>query len=123
MSLTRINKTGAPRVAPASDGRLTISVQRTFVTLPDGGLGASRPWDREPTPLQLALARGHRWLALLESGKVFAAACQERAAGQQRTSRPVHRGGDFRLDAAAGLDAVRLGGKTAGAVGRPAKKR
>ena len=28
-----------------------------------------RPWDDTPTPLQLALARGHRWLALLESGK------------------------------------------------------
>ena len=28
-----------------------------------------RPWDGEPTPL-LALARGHRWLAMLESGKV-----------------------------------------------------
>ena len=26
-------------------------------------------WDSEPTPIQLALARGHRWLALLESGK------------------------------------------------------
>ncbi len=30
----------------------------------------SRRWDGEPTPLQLALARGHRWLAILESGKV-----------------------------------------------------
>jgi hypothetical protein len=29
---------------------------------------AFRPWDTEPTPLQLALARGHRWLAMLESG-------------------------------------------------------
>ena len=28
-----------------------------------------RAWDSEPTPLQLALARGHRWLAILESGK------------------------------------------------------
>lgn len=32
--------------------------------------GALRPWDAEPTPLQLALARGHRWLALLASGEV-----------------------------------------------------
>lgn len=30
----------------------------------------SRPWDGEPAPLQLALARGHRWIALLESGEV-----------------------------------------------------
>lgn len=29
-----------------------------------------RPRDSGPTPLQLALARGHRWLAMLESGKV-----------------------------------------------------
>ena len=27
-----------------------------------------RPWDDTPTPLQMALARGHRWLALLETG-------------------------------------------------------
>jgi hypothetical protein len=40
------------------------------VTLPDGGKLDSRPWDSSPTPLQLALARGHRWLALLESGEV-----------------------------------------------------
>ena len=29
----------------------------------------TRPWDVTPTPLQLALARGHRWLAMLESGE------------------------------------------------------
>lgn len=28
-----------------------------------------RPWGVTPTPLQLALARGHRWLAMLESGE------------------------------------------------------
>ena len=28
-----------------------------------------RPWDDTPTPLQFALARGHRWLGLLESGE------------------------------------------------------
>lgn len=74
MSLTRINKTGQPQVIPASDGRLTISVPiqikrrggRKLVTAPSG---AEQPRDGDPTPLQLALARGHRWLALLESGK------------------------------------------------------
>jgi hypothetical protein len=40
------------------------------VALPDGDRLAFRPWDKEPTPLQLALARGHRWLAMLESGEV-----------------------------------------------------
>ena len=31
--------------------------------------GTERPRDGDPTPLQLALVRGHRWLALLESGE------------------------------------------------------
>lgn len=33
-------------------------------------MATPRPWDGEPTPPQLALARGHRWLAMLESGNV-----------------------------------------------------
>ncbi len=28
-----------------------------------------RRWDETPTPIQQALARGHRWLAMLESGQ------------------------------------------------------
>jgi hypothetical protein len=40
------------------------------MTLPDGG-AEPRPWDSSPTPLQLALARGHRWAAMLESGEVI----------------------------------------------------
>ena len=28
-----------------------------------------RPWDVAPTSIQLALARGYRWLAMLESGE------------------------------------------------------
>ena len=67
MSLMRINKAGEPQVIPASDGRLTISVPiqirrrggRKLVTIPTRK-GTSRPWDTEPTPLQIALARGHR---------------------------------------------------------------
>ena len=42
---------------------------RKLVTLPNGETAPVRPWDVAPTPLQLALARGHRWLAMLESGK------------------------------------------------------
>ena len=42
---------------------------RKVVTLPDGDRVQPRPWDDTPTPHQLALARGHRWLALLESGE------------------------------------------------------
>jgi hypothetical protein len=72
-----IDQTGKPEVIAASDGGLTVTVPirikrrglRKTVTLPDGGV-EPRPWDTTPTPLQLALARGHRWLALLESGEV-----------------------------------------------------
>jgi len=38
--------------------------------LPDGTVQEPRPWDTQPTPLQLALARGHRWLQMLETGEV-----------------------------------------------------
>jgi len=37
------------------------------MTLPRGAL---RPWESEPTPLQLAFARGHRCLTMLESSVV-----------------------------------------------------
>ena len=61
----------------SSDGSLTVTVPirikrrglRKAVTLPNGGYIALRSWDTTPTPLQLALARGHRWLTLLESGE------------------------------------------------------
>lgn len=60
-----------------SDGSLTVTVPirikrrglRKVVTLPDGDGMQIRPWDDTPTLLQLALARGHRWLAMLESGE------------------------------------------------------
>jgi hypothetical protein len=39
------------------------------VTLPSGQTLNARPWDHEPTPLQKALVRAHRWLAMLESGE------------------------------------------------------
>ncbi len=77
MSEILIDRTGQPAVIAASDGSLTVTVpirikRRGFckaVTLPDGGSVQPRPWDDKPTPLQLALARGHRWLAMLESGE------------------------------------------------------
>ncbi len=75
MSEIRIQKTGEPDVIEASDGRLTLSVPiqikrrsgRKLVTLPSSETAPVRPWDVTPTTLQLALARGHRWLAMLES--------------------------------------------------------
>ena len=78
MSGLHIHKNGAPEVIESSDGRLTLSVPiqfkrragRKLITLPNGKPGEPRPWGIAPTALQLALARGHRWLALLESGKV-----------------------------------------------------
>ena len=82
MSETSIQKTGETTVIAASDGRVTLSVPirikrrsgRKLVTLPidpvTGQPAKARPWDTATTPLQLALARGHRWLAMLESGEV-----------------------------------------------------
>jgi len=72
-----IDRAVQPEVITASDGSLTVTVPirikrrglRKTVTLPDGGTLDSRPWDATPTPLQLALARGNRWLAMLESGE------------------------------------------------------
>ena len=76
MNEVRIHKTGSPEVIQSSDGRLTLSVPIQFkrragrkqVTLPNGEPGKPRPWDTAATALQLALARGHRWLRMLESG-------------------------------------------------------
>jgi hypothetical protein len=78
MNEVRIHETGAPHVIQSSDGRLTLSVPiqikrrsgRKLVTLPNGEAATPRPWDTAATSLQLALARGHRWLAMLESGEV-----------------------------------------------------
>lgn len=78
MSSIRIQKTSAADVIASSDGKLTLSVPiqikrrsgRKLVTLPNGETAKARLWDTSATPLQLALARGHRWLAMLESGEV-----------------------------------------------------
>ncbi len=77
MSDIRILKTGEPDILQTSDGRLTLSVPiqikrrsgRKRVTLPSGETAPVRSWDVTPTPLQLALARGHRWLAWLTLGE------------------------------------------------------
>jgi hypothetical protein len=77
MSEILIDRTGQAEVITASNGTLTVTVPIHIkrrglcktVTLPDGGSLQARPWDDTPTPLQLALARGHRWLSMLESGQ------------------------------------------------------
>src|SRR5690554_3080777 len=71
------SKSLAAAILQTSDGRLTLSVPiqikrrsgRKLVTLPNGETAPVRPWDVAPTSIQLALARGHRWLAMLESGE------------------------------------------------------
>ncbi len=73
-----LNQSGDLRTIEASNHRVSISVPitlkrrsgRSLITLPNGSTNEQRPWDTEPTLLQLALARGHRWLAMLESGQV-----------------------------------------------------
>jgi hypothetical protein len=75
MSGSRISSAGPVETRTASDGQLTLSVPirikrrsgRKLVTLPKGE--HARPWDLGPTPLQLALARGFRWLRMIESGE------------------------------------------------------
>ena len=77
MSNIRIQKTGEPDILQTSDGRLTLSAPiqikrrsgRKLVTLPTGETAPVRPWDVAPTSIQLALARGYCWLAMLESGE------------------------------------------------------
>ncbi|WP_205527433.1 hypothetical protein [Teredinibacter turnerae] len=69
-----LERPGAASVVESSDDKLSINVPinlkrrsgRRLITLPD----EPRPWDTQPTPLQLALARGHRWLQMLETGEV-----------------------------------------------------
>ena len=78
MNEIQIQLTGATDVMTTSDGRLTLSVPIQVkrrsgckrVLLPNGETAKPKPWNTKATPLQLALARGHRWLSMLESGKV-----------------------------------------------------
>ena len=77
MSDIRIDQNGAADRIAASNGSLTVSLPIKLirrgkcmaVTLPDGTTIQPRPWDDTPTPIQQALARGHRWLEMLQSGK------------------------------------------------------
>ena len=58
------------RLALSAPIQIKLRSGRKLVTLPNGETANARPWDTATTPLQLALARGHRWLAMLESGEV-----------------------------------------------------
>jgi hypothetical protein len=77
MNEIKINATGDADMVSASNGSFNVTIpiritrrgRRKAVTLPDGSALQPRAWDNQPTPMQLALIRGHRWLALLQSGK------------------------------------------------------
>jgi hypothetical protein len=77
MNEIKINATGNADLVTASNGSFNVTIpikitrrgRRKAVTLPDGTALQPRAWDSSPTPIQLALARGHQWLGLIESGK------------------------------------------------------
>ena len=77
MNEININRMGVTDIIPSSDGRLTLIIpikirrrgSNKVITLPNGETGKPQK-PLEPTPMQLALARGYRWLAMLESGEV-----------------------------------------------------
>lgn len=77
MNEIRIKPTGDADMVSASNGSFNVTIpikitrrgRRKAVTLPNGTAMPPRTWHSEPTPMQLALARGHRWLGLIESGK------------------------------------------------------
>jgi hypothetical protein len=78
MSARTIKPTGEPDVMADSSGQVTITIPydfrtrsgRKLVQLPNGEMLTPKQMQEEPTPLQQALVRGHRWLAMLESGEV-----------------------------------------------------
>ena len=75
MSVIRVE--GTAEVVPCSDGRLTLHIPIQIrrrggckkITLPDGEIDMPQK-PSKPTSMQRALARGHHWLAMLESGEV-----------------------------------------------------
>jgi hypothetical protein len=77
MNEITIKAIGEADIVSASNGSLNVTIpikitrrgRRKAVTLPDGTALQPREWDNEPTPMQQALVRGYRWLAILESGK------------------------------------------------------
>lgn len=69
---------GEPTLVKHSDGALTVAIPirvkrysgRKQVLLPSGLVMSAVLEAQEPTTLQAALAKGHRWLRMLEDGKV-----------------------------------------------------
>ncbi|KFX30508.1 LacI family transcriptional regulator [Ralstonia solanacearum] len=77
MRRTTLEFPGEPMVLHTRDGGITVSIPirvrrysgRRQVVVPQGIASACEE-TRAPTALQIALARGHRWLRLIESGQV-----------------------------------------------------
>ena len=77
MRTTTLEMTGDPLMMRALDGTVSVSIPikirrysgRSQVVVPQG-ISATVGGGAAPTALQIALARGHRWLRLIESGKV-----------------------------------------------------
>jgi hypothetical protein len=73
----RVAFTGDRFLLRAANGAVTVSIPiriqrfsgRKQVVVPPG-VSATPTGEAVPTPLQIALARGHRWLRLIEGGKV-----------------------------------------------------
>ncbi len=77
MKTNTIDFTGEPMLVRAMDGSVTMSIPirirrfsgRKQVVVP-AGISATAIGEAVPTVLQVALARGHRWLRQIESGKI-----------------------------------------------------
>lgn len=78
MNARTIKPAGEPDVMVDSSGQVTITIPydlrtrsgRKLVQLPGGETLTPKQLQEEPPPLQQALVRGHRWLAMLETGEV-----------------------------------------------------
>ncbi|MEO8859252.1 MAG: LacI family transcriptional regulator [Burkholderiaceae bacterium] len=76
MRANKIDFTGDPLLLRATDGAVTVSIPirirrhggRKQVVVPQG-ISAALNATAAPTALQVALARGHRWLRQIESGR------------------------------------------------------
>lgn len=77
MKRIELKITGQREVHQSSDGKLSFHIPmkmgrrngRKLIRSPSGAT-IGTPWDKEPTVLQAALARGYRWMRMFESGEV-----------------------------------------------------
>ena len=92
MRTNTIDFTGDPLTLRTANGGVTVSIPiriqrhggRKQVVVPLG-ISAGLNAVSAPTALQVALARGHRWLRLIESGKMANIAAIAKAEGVDRS--------------------------------------